>query len=54
MAVEGQVAAVTGAGSAEGIGFAIARRVDSGSFELGLALDPPVRKGSFTLQRTPA
>jgi hypothetical protein len=40
MAVEGQVALVTGAGSAEGIGFAIARRLDSGSFEFGLAPDP--------------
>jgi hypothetical protein len=54
MAVEGLVALVTGARSAKGIGFAIARRLDSGSFEFGLAPDPPVGKCSFTLQRTPA
>jgi enoyl-[acyl-carrier-protein] reductase (NADH) len=44
MAVEGQVALVTGAGSAEGIGFAIARRLDSGSCEFGLAPRPPCQK----------
>jgi hypothetical protein len=40
------------------IHFRVARRRRTGPFEAGvefrLASDPPVRKGSFTLQRTPA